>query len=587
MPTVPRYGQQKVSPAPMPSPSGGGGGGSAVSAAALGAGYEESKIRRFNLLSDIGSNVATEGFGLLRNIKQEQEQARTQANQYALLKADNQLSLWENAKLYDVKDGVFAQRGEAAFPLPELVQKEYNDLTGEISKGLGNDEQRLAFETIRLQRWQQLDHTVRSHVLGQMQEARGKELEAFVENTQSRAIHFADEPRVVAEELGKVTTALNTHGPELGMGREQIDREIGKARTAIHVGVIGTLIDQQHVGAAQAYYDETKDQIDGDAIGRIEKALNEGTVAHQAQVYADGIGEWDKSLSEQIQLLHDNVKDPAVRQAAQGLIEHAYAVHEKDQADQAEARLKGIYDQVEQTHDFNSIPVAVRSTLTGGERSAIRGYIDHLTAGTDVETNLETYYRLMTKAGASPQTFARENLLAYRDQLGKVEFKQLTEMQVNIRNNKPEKDQAALAGFRTRSQIVDDTLVLYGIDPNAKSGTPQAKAIASLRGMLDQRVDAAQLPDASGKRKAVTNEEIQQTLHTLLGQKVDVPGSWWNIWPGGKAGPWGVDTKRVIDLTIDDVPAATRTDIAARLKARGLPDTDEVILSIFRESLVK
>src|SRR5690606_10885673 len=151
----------------------------------------------------------------------------------------------------------------------------------------------------------------------------------------------------------------------------------------------------------------------------------------------------------------------------------------------------------------------------------MREYARMLAAGTPVETDYPTYYRLLQQAGDDPQAFATANLLQFRHKLGETEFKQLANLQLSIKNGNRQAADKVLEGFRTRGQIFEDTLRLYRIDPKADPATDEGRAIALLRRMLDQRIDAMQ---ASGQK--VTNTEIQRTLDELLSQEITIPGSW-------------------------------------------------------------
>ena len=103
--------------------------------------------------------------------------------------------------------------------------------------------------------------------------------------------------------------------------------------------------------------------------------------------------------------------------------------------------------------------------MTVGERAGLRAYAKSLQPGeATIETDWATYYGLMTQASdRSPPRSAKLNLIHVPcTKLGKTEFKELVHLQGSIRKGDDKKAEAALDGFRTNQQILDDTLKLAG-----------------------------------------------------------------------------------------------------------------------------
>jgi hypothetical protein len=502
---------------------------------------------------------------------------RQRADEVALLEAENKLSRWEQQRLYDPATGALAVKGKDAMPLPETVGGEFEKVAGEVAAGLNTDRQRQAYEKLKAHHGLNLDLTLRRHVYGEMQQYETRELKAFVENGTQSAVANALEPRRVGEELHKVTAAIATSGPRLGLGPEEIKAAVGAAQSQVHVGVIDRLLSTDNESAAQAYFDETKGQIKGDVLAKVERALEEGGLRKKSQTQADTIVQAGGSLSQQLDQVRA-IEDPKLRDAVRERVEHEAAITARVTREQEEATLRGVYDIVDRTQDVTKIPAVVWAGLSGSERAAARSYADHLARGVAVETDLPTYYGLLRKAGDDPAAFSTDNLLSYRGKLGEAEFKHLAGLQLSIRTGDREKAEKDLAGFRTHSQIVDDSLTLYGIETHESKQTKgEAAAVAQLRQMLDRRVQAQ--AELTGKKP--TNDDIQRTLDALLSQSVKVPGSWWNFFPGGQ--PFFDSTKRLIDTTITDVPATDRQQIEAALRKAGRPISDATILDLYLE----
>ena len=131
---------------------------------------------------------------------------------------------------------------------------------------------------------------------------------------------------------------------------------------------------------------------------------------------------------------------------------------------------------------------------------------------------------------------------------------------------KAEKD---LTGFATRKSIVDDTLTLYGINPNVpatEGNSAQAQSIAQLRGIVDTQVESEQQNTGrchqrggAGDRRAGPDPNRQHAV-VLLAVVA------WRHVAGAPI------EKRMIDATIDDVPADIRARIEKNLRGRHYDD---------------
>lgn len=574
MPVVSTYGPRKVTTAAIP--------GERLTAAQTplseGAGLAEANAGASEALAGLGGAVFKSGIELGDVQTQIRSDAQKQADEVAVINASNQLDTWENKRLYDPVTGALAQKGKAALPLPETIATEYKDVAGGIAQGLTTARQQMAFAKLSAQHEQNLDMTIRRHVMGEMQAYEGSELTAFVENKRSNAIANSQDPRRVFEELGAAVDAIHASAPRLGLGPEVVQHQVEATQTATHVGVIDSLLSQGQARAAQVYFEETKGQITGGAADKVQKAIAEGQLRGQAQQTADGILAKGGTLAEQ----RDQVKaitDPELRDAVQARIEHEASIQEKQQRDQEEATAKTAYDAVDRTHSVDSIPPATWLGLSGGTRSALHEYANRLAKGEPVETDPVKYYGLMQQASETPEAFVKVNLLGYKGSLDNATFKQLTDLQYSIRKGEREQADKVLSGFRTSTQLVDDALTSYGIDPATKD-LPTKQSIAELRRMLDTRVQAQEA--LTGKK--ATNDDMQTTLDAILSQSRTTPGSWWGLVPFN--GVSLSDTKkRLIDLTPADVPAADRTQIEDSLRRARLPVSDQTVLDVYLNHL--
>lgn len=538
-----------------------------------GAGIAEAQGQVANALAGVGAKTAAFGEQAYGEIVAKEKR---RADNVALLSGDNRAGMKEN----ELRARALTTRGQAAFGLPEQVMKDFNDEADKIEASMGTPEQKLAFRKIRSERAMSLDSSVRTHVYAEIQHYQGQELQSFLDNSQNAAVANATDPRAVGVELQRQVDAITTHAPDLGLGPEAIKQAIDATRSKTHVGVIENLLAQEQTKSAQIYFEEAKSQINGEQIARIEKALKEGSTRKEGQTQADAIVAAGGTLTEQREKARQ-IEDADVRDQVTTRIEHEWSIKEVQQRQNAEAALSSAYTLLDKVPDVSKIPPTAWVSFTGAERSGLRAYADRLSKGDPVETDWPTYYSLMGKAGTDPTSFATENLLGVRAKLGNGEFKQLTELQKDIRNNDRKAADQQLAGFRTHEQIVNNSLVQYGIDPNEPDKTKKAQqesAIAELLRMVDVQVQAQE--SLTGKK--ATNIDIQSVVDSILKTPATKKGSWWGLIPGNGVNFFDLPAgKRLIETKIDEVPALDRTQIEAALRRAGRPVTDVTVLDLY------
>lgn len=584
MPQVRRL-QREVSTSPLPGVRKTAGETPTSRGAGIAIAKGEAAVGSARALADLGGTVANVGGRLFQRSeairRQEAEQARQHANEVAVLNASNQLDAWELGTIHDPQHGALTVTGKAAFDLPEQVDKSFDEATGKIEQGLSTDEQRLAFAKLKANRHANVTMNVQRHVASEIQQYDVAEHNAHVNNRQSLAIANALDPSRVGVELQAGRDEIRSFGARTGMGADATQARVDAFQSNVHLGVIRNLLANEKDTAAGIYFEEAKGQIAGDKQDEILTAIKNqqesGSVRREGQRQSDAILAAGGTLTQQREKARA-IDDPKVRDDVMARLEHESAVNDKAQRDVEVATLRTVYDTLDRTHDVTAIPSAIWAQMDPGERSNARNYAHQLAEGVPVKTDDTVFYGLMQQAMRDPQAFTKVNLLTKKSSLSSGDFQQLAGLQLSIANNDKPKVEKELSGFRTHTQIVDDSLTQYGIDPNAKANTEEGKAIAQLRRMLDVRVQAQE--GLTGKKP--TNDNIQRTLDSLLSQSVTVPGSWWNIFPGGKS---FTDTQRPLyTLQVGDIPASDRKQIEDALRRARRPVSDATVLDLYLET---
>lgn len=560
MPQVSLRGGQRVDLAPIPGERA----TAALTPDAAGAGLAEAQAGQGATIAGLGGAVEHAALGLGELQTKIREDGQRQADEIALLNASNKLDAWENERLYNPETGALAQKGEQARGLPEQIATEYQDLSGAIASHLTTPRQQMAFAKLSAQHEQNLDLTIRRHVFSEIQSSHASELTAFLDNKKNNAVTYINDvdPRRTFEEITAGVQAITRNAPQMGLGPEEVTKQIDAFRTASHIGAIDALLAQGKSRGAQVYFEETKDQISGAAAARIEKAIAEGKLRGESQDAVDQILTAGGTPAEQRAKV-DAIKDPELRDAADTRLEHALAIKEKADRDQAEGTLTAAYNTVDRARNVDAIPPAVWNSLPGPQRSALREYTDRLVRGVPTETDPVAYYGAIGRAGDDPTGFSKENLLVLKAKLSEADFKQLADLQLSIRNGDRKKADEQTAPFRTNDEVIKSSLAQYGVDTSAKQTPQNRQAVGELYSLVDRGVTALLAAGKPGQK--ATNADVQSVVDKILEPGPNVPGSFWSKFTNLRLERSQVPGKSIFNTTIADVPPADQAAIRAAL----------------------
>jgi hypothetical protein len=599
MPTVQRYGERRVGLGALP----GARKSAAATALSEGAGLAEADARKWDTVGRVASAA---GQFATTEYLEIQQKAKERADNIARLSWRNRISKWQTDTVYNTENGVVATRGAAAQALPERVMGDYEKLVSEIESGLTSDEQRGQFLADVQSTREQVYNTVQSHVSQEITKLEANELTAFVDNQRSFAVANANNPRLVGQSLAEITAAIRQHGANVGMGDEQIAAAIASQRSAVHGGVIDRFLTAGNQKLAQVYFDETKSEISGESIAKIEKALTVGRVREQAQTKTEEILAQGGTLLEQ-RARAKAIDDPEVQDEVLQRLEHEDAVRQRAEVEAGRVTLRGAFDILDKTPNVARIPPNVWATLDGSERSALMTYARNKAVGEPIETNFRRYYELMQMAGSDPSGFMKLNLYADRAHLGDTEFKQLAAMQLSFGQGDTRAGEKDLATFSTKTQMLDDALRAYQIEGiDAKAGSDEAIAFENAKATLRRLIDVEL--ENLGPGASPTAADIRSVIDSIMATEAQkaAPSPFWSVLSGGLPtvvggrALWEIGTSQgwqavftpqqrrmLAGTTIADVPPAERREIEDALRRSGRAVSDPSILMLWQMEKVK
>lgn len=553
----------------------------AATALSEGAGVEEAradKLRAFSETASIGSRI---GFGVYRDIT---EREREKANQTALVEADNKLAAAENAFLFG-DQGVLKLKGKNAMDAPRLVDEWLTKASGEIEKGLTNDDQRAAYQRLLSNRSQAIKLQVQRHTANEVQAHQAETLEAKITLGTNEAVRsMITDPKLGQARLVDVENAIDTVGRNLGWDDTKRDLLKAQQRSKVHTAVIDQLIASDRSAEARDYFDKVKgaNQIDPGLIDDYTDKVNDAGNLAEAQRASDQILAKGGTLTEQRDLA--KALPPEQREKALAIIEHEHALKKQEKLEAERTELQGLYNSIDSGN--TDLAAIMRSpTYQGikdlGLRAQIRAYVEDKVRGVPVKTDLTTKLELYRMIRDDPGKFQGLVLDHYRGKLSEQDLEEMARTQVSIAHGKVKEADQTITGLLSTEAVLRRTM--------GDRYDPKDRASQDLLNALNTKYEEAQI--RTGKKPLDT--ELQEWADFLYQDVVMSEGSWLGGLPMRMPTPFGQITipgggtgfsdvvKPVRDLTIADIPQAQQKALQDSLRRRGQTPTPDLVLQEF------
>lgn len=507
------------------------------------------------------------------------ERAIDKADQIAVLEADRRLVETETALLHDPKTGALNRRGRDAFAVPEEALGAFDAQAAAIEQGLRGDRQRLAFRRSATARRLDLDRALQRHVAGEIKAYDSAQTDAYLSNELAAGIAAAGDTERIALAGERLRAAVVDHAARNGLPPEWVQQKTGETQTKLHGGVIERLLATQQDRAAAAYYDAHKDSITGTERARLEKALEVGSTRGESQRQADAILAQQPDRGAALTAAKA-IAEPAVRDAVETRLRQAFADREQARAERERNLFRNAATAVERTGDTTQVAPSVWAELEPAHRAALENRARQVREGVEPVTDYQRYYDLVSLASADEtrHKFVQVDLMQYRGELSNRHFEELARLQRSLRTGT--KADEALDGYRTKKQIVDDSMRTIGLDPTVTDKTSKKKA--EQVNLFRRRVDEEILALQAQTGKKATGQDVQAIVDNLL-IKGTVPGSGW-IWDDSKR-LYELKPGEAIDIPADEIPPTERAKIEEALKRRGVAVTPANIAAAFRLKL--
>lgn len=229
------------------------------------------------------SNLA----GDLADVHQREVQ---EANQTALLNADNQMGTWQNNALFNPENGAFTKKGSAALNISQTVLGEFDKQQQAIYDTLANEQQRQMFRQSSLQRRSSLEAKLGSYEFGEQQQYKDDVDKSSIQLAMDSAALNYNDPEAVAQNRAKMDAVLQLRGARNGWSPEEMQAQRQRMNSSLSQAVIQrTLVDSPQ--KARGLYEQFKDGMTAEDQIRATNGIDQGfrrleAEARQRQVEA-------------------------------------------------------------------------------------------------------------------------------------------------------------------------------------------------------------------------------------------------------------------------------------------------------------
>ena len=479
-----------------------------------------------------------------------------------------------NQLFWDPQNGAMARKGKDAFGVVDEFEEKFKAGADEIEASLHNEDQRALYRKIRIREGSELNTTLQKHLFTEAKAFDEQTIKSGVETARNDAVLNYMDPGRIERNIEMQRTLLLSFAERNGIDPNSDAAKVmlQEATSKTHMAVVSRMLTNDQDLLAQDYFKKNRDSFATSDLVAMEKVVEEGSLRGESQRQTDALMKKGLTMTQALEEAK-KIEEPRVRDAVSDRLKTEYAARKNAEDLDREKRFQEIANVAEQSQSRDQVPLDQWLSLSLSERNAIDGRIKQLRQGIEPATDWSEYYNLKTLASV-PETqgdFLKTNLFLYRTKMADAEFKELVSLQTSIRN-KDGKADSELNGFRTHSQIVNDTLNEIDIDPSPKPGTSQAEQVNLFRRKVDEQILLHQ--DRTGRK--ATTEEVQGIVDRLATRVITDRGFFWDTKKRAFEVPAGE-----FEIDPDDIPRAERLKIEDALRRNKRPVNDQNILKLY------
>jgi hypothetical protein len=489
------------------------------------------------------------------------EDNASSADQERTKEAYNQLVERKQKAIFDPKEGAMTRKGKNAVGVVEEYGTRFDKEADEIEGSLANERQKRMFKSLRAKERGELSSTLERHTYGEMEKHQDEVTEQGIEVQRNEAALNFQDPAKVRDSLEKQALYVTDYAQKRGKPKEWLDTKLADIQTKTHSAVIDRMLNADNDVGAKAYFDANRATItDADELGKIEKALEVGTLRGEGQRQSLDIagrhGDMRAALADV-----DKIKDPKVQDEVRRRVKERFSEREAAKNYAQEQNFERAFDIVAKERRLDAIPAGMLSQMSPSQRKEIESYLKSDRTVTDRDTYEEIKLGL-----ANPETrvkYLTMDLNTVRSKLSESDFQEIVKDRAKLAQG-DKKAAAKFDGFMSDAQTVDTIMGQAGIRPKSD----QAKKFkAKLDALVIQR------QEATGKK--ITNDDLRALSSGLLVEGVTSKGFLWD----SKAKAFELEPGQTFEDI--EVPSKDEAEISAILRQRNKPLTRENIVKYY------
>lgn len=226
----------------------------------------------------------------------------------ASMEVENAIRDWSHETLQG-QNGIYNKKGGNAIGATKGVVDGYKKFSADLLKGkIVSSATRQRIEQYIGERGDSMRREVSRYEVQQKRAYDAGLRKARIEGAMEDAALYYNDPKRLAEAKQKI---LSTHGANAsanGWSNEQKNEQIENDISKMHIQVMDRMLATNQGGAAQAYFEANKGEIDGGDIIAVEKAVTQGALANTAQEATDAIMSAGMSQEDALKEARKNFK---------------------------------------------------------------------------------------------------------------------------------------------------------------------------------------------------------------------------------------------------------------------------------------
>lgn len=521
------------------------------------------------------------------------QRAAQEANETAVLDADTQLA----RQTMDIQTRMGEMRGKDAMRAIDFAKDSMGKAVDQLDKSLSNNAQRLAFRRRAQHRALELENAAHMYMAKESAAYQDQVTEDSLKASVDNARLNAGNPELVNTEKASQALTLSYWAQRHGViDGPQFKQRVAEAHSVTNREVIRGLMNQGKDRAAQAYYDENKEQFTAQDRDVVEKLLDEGSTRRIAQRSArEIIANNPNDLGEAIKAV-EKIDDPKIEQFTRDLVKQHFGdlqlAKKQDLDDLYLASTNMIDNRIKKNP---GVPFIARDVIPPDkwmwfsiqEKDALQRYIDIHTKPADRPNDDEKWLGFMAltvaERGALSQREYDSKYRQFFNNAGRHYADQLWMGSRDAVNKNDEKDPELTQTVTPHQQIIDTFRTSGLVRANKELGEYDRDEVRQFVRFVQQSAIAIEQEEVALKRKLRPSER-QQVIDSVRDQaikKVWTPGILGDMTPNFIFGSTRFsialeeDEKGRAAVSIKDIPPADLDQLKGYIASLGKPVTPE------------